>query len=451
MDEPIKLDDLRATVQEAKKDLAHTLRAMAHPKRLEVLTALSDATKSFVELLKVTEISRTALANHLQHLITRRLIVRLERGSYQITKDGQELLQAVVESYVDSQIRLSNGRRRMMERYAKTRTGMGRKMTKLSELEFKYYEVSHLGALHGCLEYLGIEVTKPWLYGITAHGFLINIANGDLCPSGPTAWKPIPLFMGAKNLGADFEGVFAWPQQGSEDEYTRKREEAWKLVTKAITDGKPCYGWQIGDIADYYIIYGVDDTGYYYKGYFQEEGAGPKPWQTIGKMFLDITVVKHVKDPIDETKQVKDALQWALRLADNDEEWIQAPRYQAGLQGYDAWITTLEKGAAVQFGNAYNAMVWWECRDMAHHFFIEAMERLSSKTKPFIDKASQFYRQVSEHLLAFTKLFPFEKDKLTMDPIPVSDTVREGVQHLKKAREAEAQGLKVIETIIEKL
>ncbi|MDO8056580.1 MAG: winged helix-turn-helix domain-containing protein, partial [Candidatus Hermodarchaeota archaeon] len=232
MDEPIKLDDIRATVQESKEDLARTLRAVAHPKRLEVLTLLTDATRTFVELLKVTEISRTALANHLQHLITRGLIVRLERGSYQITKDGQELLQAVVEAYVDSQIRLSNGRRRMMERYAKTRTGMGRKMTKLNGLEFKDYAVSHLGALHGCLEYLDIQVTKPWLYGITAQGFLINIASGDLCPSGPTAWKPMPLFLGAKNLGADFNGVMAWPQADSEAEYAKKRAEAWKLVMK---------------------------------------------------------------------------------------------------------------------------------------------------------------------------------------------------------------------------
>ncbi|MDO8055957.1 MAG: hypothetical protein Q6361_03780, partial [Candidatus Hermodarchaeota archaeon] len=166
---------------------------------------------------------------------------------------------------------------------------------------------------------------------------------------------------------------------------------------------------------------------------------------------IDVTIVKRVKPPIDETKQVKDALQWALRLAANDKEWIQAPRYQAGLAGFDEWIATLEKGAAVQFGNAYNAMVWWECRDMAHHFFLEARERLSSKVKTFFEKASQLYGQVSEHLLAFTKLFPFEKDTLTMDPIPVNDTIKEGVLHLKKAREAEAQGLKVIETIIDKL
>ena len=38
-----------------------------------------------------------------------------------------------------------------------------------------------------------------------------------------------------------------------------------------------------------------------------------------------------------------------------------------------------------------------------------------------------------------------------MDPMPVNDRTKEGVQHLKKAREAEAKGLKAIETIIDKL
>jgi DNA-binding HxlR family transcriptional regulator len=451
MDEPIKLEDLRATVHEAKSDLARTLRAMAHPKRLEILGLLTDTTKSFVDLLKATQISRTALANHLQQLITRGLIIRLERGSYQITKDGQELLQAIVESYVDSQIRLSNGWRHMIERYAKTRTGMGRKMKKLQDLKFKDYAVSHLGALHGCLEYLDVDISQPWLYGITAHGLIINISSKDICPSGPTAWKPMPVFLGAKNLGVNFEGVMAWPNQVSQSEYLKKLQEAWTLVTKAITNGRPCYGWQIGDIADFYTIYGVDDIGYYYKGYFQEEGAGPKPWKDIGKMFIEVYRVERTKTAVDDTTQVKNALQWALRHAANDKEWIFTPKYQAGLSGFDAWIDALEKGTALQFGHAYNTMVWRECRQMANQFFIEAKARLNGEAKPFLAKAAELYGQVADQLLKVAKLYPFDKDKLSMDPIVVNNTSQKAVQHLKAAREAESQGLKSLQKIIEAL
>ncbi len=451
MDEPINIEDLRATVQESKDDLARTLKAVSHPKRLEILSLLTDTTKTFVQLLKATQISRTALANHLQQLIIRGLIRRLERGSYQVTKDGQELLQAIVESYVDSQIRLSNGRRHMMERYSTTRSGLGRNMVKLHKLQFKDYAVSHLGALHGCLEFLEINVTQPWLYGITGHGLMINIAVDDICPSGPTAWKPIPLFTGTKNLGVEFDGVFAWPQQSTEAEYTKKKEKAWKLVSKALSEGRPCYGWQIGDIPDYYIIYGVDDSGYYFKGYYQEEGAGPKPWKNIGQMFIDITTVKRVKSPVDDTIQVKEALQAVLRIATNDKEWIMSPKYQAGIAGFDAWIENIEKGKAGQFGNAYNAMVWWECRDMGHKFFQEAKDRLKGKAKPYLEKAVEFYGQVAEQLHEFARLYPFDKDKLTNNPIGINDTSKKGVEYLKKARDAEAAGLQVIQKIVEVL
>jgi hypothetical protein len=85
---------------------------------------------------------------------------------------------------------------------------------------------------------------------------------------------------------------------------------------------------------------------------------------------------------------------------------------------------------------------------MAHKFFLEAKERLNGKTRPFFEKAGELYREVAEQLYAFAQLYPFDKDKLTMDKITVDDTSREAVQHLKKAREAEAKGLKVIETLV---
>jgi hypothetical protein len=46
--------------------------------------------------------------------------------------------------------------------------------------------VAHLGAVKGCLNYLGIEMSDAWLYGGTGHAFVLNVHEG-LCPSGPTA------------------------------------------------------------------------------------------------------------------------------------------------------------------------------------------------------------------------------------------------------------------------
>lgn len=50
-------------------------------------------------------------------------------------------------------------------------------MKKLEYLRWKPHNVTHLGCIKGCLNYLGVEVSDPWLYGATGHAFIINICN----------------------------------------------------------------------------------------------------------------------------------------------------------------------------------------------------------------------------------------------------------------------------------
>ncbi|MFX1475414.1 MAG: ArsR/SmtB family transcription factor, partial [Promethearchaeota archaeon] len=221
MNDTITLDDLRTTVNEAKTDIAKTLRAIAHPKRLEILASLVDTSKGFVTLLSTTQVSRTALANHLAQLVGRGLVDRVERGAYQITTDGRELLHAVVESYIDSQVRVTNGRRRFMERYVGTRRSRSR-VKKLDNFVFQNRWVSHLGCLESCMQYLGLGVSTPWLYGATGHAFILNIAK-DLCPSGPTAWRPIIVFEQVHSLGCKIEGVF---KPKDDPQYEEAKEKA---------------------------------------------------------------------------------------------------------------------------------------------------------------------------------------------------------------------------------
>jgi DNA-binding HxlR family transcriptional regulator len=446
MTDTITLDDLRTTVTEAKTDIAKTLRAIAHPKRLEILAALVDNTKSFVTLLDTTQVSRTALANHLSQLVGRGLVNRVERGAYQVTADGRELLHAVVEAYIDSQVRITNGRRRFMERYVGTRRSRSR-MKKLDNFVFQNRWVSHLGCLESCGQFLGLEISSSWWYGATGHAFILNIAQ-DVCPSGPTAWRPTIVYEGAQNLGCKIEGVF---KPKGDAQYEEAKAQVWSFVRKTIDARHPVYGWQIGDIADYYLIYGYDETGYYYKGYFQEEGAGPKPWKEIGQMMLDVMSVQRVH-PQSDGVVVKQALEKVLKHAQNPPEWIFTGQgYRSGLEGYEQWIAALEQGTAVQFGNSYNAQVWTECRQHAVGFLQEAQTRVKGKAKTYFAKAIAQYQQVAEHLGKVAELYPFQKDELTMDPIKVDATSRQAAEQLRAAREAEADGLQALEKIAETL
>ena len=53
-------------------------------------------------------------------------------------------------------------------------------MKKLENLRWKPRNVTHLGCIKGCLDYLGMDVSEPWLYGATGHAFIINICKDSV-------------------------------------------------------------------------------------------------------------------------------------------------------------------------------------------------------------------------------------------------------------------------------
>ena len=38
--------------------------------------------------------------------------------------------------------------------------------------------VERLGCIKGCLDYLGRDISLPWLYGCTGHAFIISLDPG---------------------------------------------------------------------------------------------------------------------------------------------------------------------------------------------------------------------------------------------------------------------------------
>jgi len=87
----------------------------------------------------------------------------------------------------------------------------------------------------------------------------------------------------------------------------------------------------------------------------------------------------------DVRKAVRDALSYALDLGHNRQKWTDRT---GGLDGYDLWIETMERGRAGRFGLGYNAAVWAESRRFAVAFLCEAKERLGDDLRQLFDRAS---------------------------------------------------------------
>jgi len=315
----------------------------------------------------------------------------------------------------------------------------------LDGLRWKPLWTSHIGCLKGCIDFLGLDVSLPWLFGATGHAFLLNVHELD-CPSGPTAWKMERFLELGRNLGYAVDGVSCF--RGGDD-FEKTQRAAWEMVRSAIDSGLPCYGWEL-KLPEYYVIYGYDDVGYYYSGAGCDEGEGPKAWQELGASDLGLLAAFKVSrcKPKEPAKQIKDAFKFALEFSQSSEKHLH-PLYKGGLDGYDNWIKALKDERSTGIGTAYNAAVWAECRKYAVNFLAEAKQKVGKEYEKLFDDGIAHYRIVAERLDDVAKTFP----ACELKPAYMKDQIRreKAITALREARRAEEHCLALLAKIHKEL
>lgn len=297
---------------------------------------------------------------------------------------------------------------------------------KLEGLAWRMLTAEHMGCVKGCLDYLGVEVTCPWLYGGTGQAFVIVIQeNVDV--RAPLGWNTQMLFDLAPNLGYRVEGFghgYSITPDAGEGLFRQKQREAWDYVRACIDRGLPCYGWELASIPAYYVINGYDpggeradggeDTaaGYYYSGYIS---GGPVPWQKLGDFDVRSVQVYSVEPctPAPDRKVVRDALATILHGVEDPQGWTLGPSFgtgfRSGLAAYELWAEALEAGRAGRDSHTYNAQMWSECRRMAVEFLDEARRRLPGRCDAAFEQAADRYSVVRDRLLALLDLHPYRE------------------------------------------
>jgi len=157
-----------------------------------------------------TELSKTALANNLKQLMEKRLIQRVARGEYRLTVDGKDLIDAAATVYRDSARRADERRERLRRRYT-TSMIEGKTLSKKTisaKVEYQPCWLSYTGAIAGALKALGVDCDIADVGGRSGYAFMVNVAKGVTCPSGPTAlpletWREI--HKGTETLGWTME------------------------------------------------------------------------------------------------------------------------------------------------------------------------------------------------------------------------------------------------------
>jgi len=84
------------------EEILSIAKALGNQTRLRVLFLLLQNKQSFQALMNFTNLKKTALSNHLSHLVNNGLIIRSDHGVYEITSDGSLFIQAMISSYKQS-------------------------------------------------------------------------------------------------------------------------------------------------------------------------------------------------------------------------------------------------------------------------------------------------------------------------------------------------------------
>jgi len=96
------------------EDLSKVLGAFANHRRLTILGLLMEGQSTFSELQEVSGLGKTALSHHMSTLTDAGLVDHTARGRYKLSRDGLEMLGAIIETYQSSvRIREAETKRRV--------------------------------------------------------------------------------------------------------------------------------------------------------------------------------------------------------------------------------------------------------------------------------------------------------------------------------------------------
>jgi len=303
----------------------------------------------------------------------------------------------------------------------------------LGTLETPIIMTSMMGAIYGAVKTFDKDITLPEIFGLSGHGFILNIER-DLCATGPTAWDwgailfPLRQMYNLRRLCANCD-------MRSIDE---AKELIWERTIENIDKGYPVVLWDALNL-EFYTCRGYDtDTDEYII-----DGPGAKKANNVVKS-ADLGIrsgqvwALFPKESEHQDKEnardlaLKGAINWYNWKNDKDAQWV------FGGEAWDTWIEAMkaEEMPADPKAIATNHFTYHECRQNAAIFLEGCGEKYAD--------AAIAYKQVANALDKACKLWGIN------DPTPSYDVRLQIVDLLMLAKFAEKEGIKALNAIYTK-
>lgn len=457
MSKKINEKQLQSILFESPKGIAELLRSAAHPARIQILALLLREEHEFSKLMQHTELSKTALANHLKLLMKKGLVQRIARGEYTLTVDGKELLNAAATMYKDSTRREEERRELLLRSYTK---GLieGKKLNKKiisKNTEYQPCWLSYTGAIAGSLRALGVDCDTVDVGGYSGYAFLINVSKGVTCPSGPTAvtievWKQ--MIKGTESLGwaiESYEYPHSYPAKEG-NPTAQEIEMAKKLfekIKKEIDErDRPVVLWGLF-APEYGIVKGYEGNSYLTSTFRTLNNQLEEPINFYDLKAPGCIDALFFRDKVDVDTATADrkALERAINFAAATVPIRN--NYVGGPAALDEWANVLENLPEEKqnyMGNSYVGACICEGRFMCAEFLNRLSKKYTGKQSKHLLEAAECYKKSGKLMEEFTQIFPF-KFQGEMKP----DYRKKGAEILRKVKSFEEQAIKHMKKALE--
>ena len=446
------LEIVKRLINSSSDNIAELLKSSAHSKRLLVLASLLEGRKSFPELKEITGLSKTALANHLTQMVDSFIIARIDRGFYEITKDGKELLTKIASVYHQSELYQTSQRELLEAQYSRFGR-FGDIMTKTEKRVtnvgiYQPHGLSYSSAMSGAFQAIGEKWDVDDVTAFSGYGFLINTSKERICLSGPTALAAWPTIQDAtEKLGwhlehfIDEEGFPSTPPDTPLTERDEKRaRDFFNKVKEAIDEyNRPVVIWGI-PVPEYGIVNGYQDE-YYLVSTFrtllkqEETPIAYNKIQSPGCMEI-IAFEKKTKPPTD--KDHKESIVRALKMAKG--EGVSMKGYAASLEAYEVLEKQLLETPDDKidpFAFCYLVDCYFCARDSAHKYLTKLTEKYKKESfSKNLENVAETYGKITNLYKDLQMHYPlFGKQDYSHDNRKV------GAEILRKIKEFEEEAI----------
>jgi hypothetical protein len=299
-----------------------------------------------------------------------------------------------------------------------------------------------LGAIKGCLDYLGIAADMPSLAGGLGYAFIINVTRGN-CPSGSYfsvsgTGDMLPRL--GENLGYRTEKVMCLP--GSPD-IEQCRDAAKELTLRGIELGLPVYFWAApGD--GYSMIQEADDEGLVYGN----DGSKSRKWREFDGM--DFCRISPGASAPNWRKAAKDGIAFAVQHSRNPATWrtTRGDYDNFGLAAYDAFEGAIrDRGRDLKFGDLVIGGHWARCRTLGINYLDRLMALTDSGMSALILETRAAYEQVALNLNRIASAFGSDPEP---EP-PAEVALQTALEGVAAARRAEAVAIEALQEVGKRL